>query len=87
MLRTSPSDRASTPPTEHIVNGEQTPEPEDPPQSRAEYWDPVIKELRFRQQHCLTEMVALALVDVRLAISKDKRVPPSYELNEGEWSS
>lgn len=63
------------------------PEPDNPPQSRAEYWDPVTKHLSLLRRYDIPRMGGLDLVDVRLTISKDDRTPPEFNLSEEQLSS
>lgn len=80
---------------EQTPNKEQPSEQQEPPLEDKEpppefvNWSPVIRELRLRREPpCFTEMSSLGkLITVQLAIAKDKRLPPSYELNEKELSS
>lgn len=62
------------------------PELDDPPESRAEYWDPVVNELLVRNQPQI-RMGGLHLVDVRLMISLDHHVPSPYIPSEDQVSS
>jgi hypothetical protein len=63
------------------------PKPDEPPQSRAEYWDPVIKQLSILRRSNIPQMGGLHLVDVRLGISKDNRTPPEFNPTKEQLSS
>ena len=58
-----------------------------PPESRDQYWGPVIDELKVRYRPQLTEMGGLYIVDVHLSIPRDKRLPPAFAPTKQEVSS